>query len=68
MTDPPARSLDGGPDSGLSYHDALRALAEGAQRDPGKPGVALVVLPGLEMVAGPDHIEASLLGRRPQVE
>src|SRR6476661_9402400 len=57
MTDPPARSLDGGPDSGLSYHDALRALAAR-----GRFGIRLGLGRTRALLRALDHPERSVRG------
>ena len=48
------RAGDGG------AHPALRLRAEGAHGNPGLASVALVGLPGLQMVAGGQRVEAGL--------
>ncbi len=37
----------------------LRVLGDDAQRDPGKASVALVLLPGVEVVVRGDHVKTS---------
>ncbi len=57
MTDPPARSFDDGLDGGLSYHDALNALAER-----GRFGIRLGLGRTRALLRALDHPERSVRG------
>ena len=52
------RAGDGGTEG-----EALGALADGPQEDPGVAGVALIVHPGVEVIGDPGLLEACLLGQ-----
>src|SRR4030042_4614523 len=46
-----------------AHGDAARPLADRGKGDPGVTAVALVLLPGLKVIAGPHSVEPRLLRR-----